>query len=264
MAAEHRVAHRNVVCSTEIPELDALLGGGLSGGTSTLIIGPAGCGKSTLAGAFARSSAAQCGAALVCLFEETKQTYLKRMKEIGLSLTEDFVASGRIMIEQVDPAELSPGEFAQRLRVAVEEQHVRTVVIDSINGYLNAMPNDRFLITQLHELLSYLAEKEVITLMVVAQYGMIGSSMVSPVEVSYLADVVILMRFFEFRGALKKAVSVVKNRVAGPEDTIRELKIGQGGIRVGRPLTEFQGILTGTPHYRGEGNSLLKEAENEG
>jgi circadian clock protein KaiC len=259
VAAEHRVAHRSGVFSSGVEELDSLLGGGLHAGTSTLIMGPAGTGKSTIAGAYLRSAQSQRLHAAAYVFEETRQTYLERMAAIGLRL-EARASDSRIFIEQIDPAELSPGEFIQHIRDEVEEGGAQIVVIDSLNGYLNAMPNERFLMAQMHELLSYLAELSVVTIIVAAQHGIIGN-MQAPVDVSYLADTVILTRFFEVNGMVKKALSVVKNRTAGHEDTIRELKIGQSGLQVGAPLTDFHGILTGTPIFTGGEQGLFKKPE---
>ncbi len=259
VAAEHRVPHPSSVFSSGVDELDALLGGGLHSGTSTLIMGPAGTGKSTIAGAYLRAAQSQGLRAAAYVFEETRQTYLERMAAIGFRL-ETNSSQSPIVIEQIDPAELSPGEFVQHIRDAVEKGGAEIVVIDSLNGYLNAMPNERFLMVQMHELLSYLAELSVVTIIVAAQHGIIGN-MQAPVDVSYLADTVILTRFFEVNGTVRKALSVIKNRTASHEDTIRELRIGPVGLRLGKPLTDLQGVLTGTPFFNGNELALLKKLE---
>ena len=168
--------------------------------------------------------------------------------------------SGRIRVRQVDPAELSPGEFVHEIRMAVEEHHATVVVIDSLNGYLNAMPDERFLIVQLHELLTYLGSANVATLLVGAQQGLIGTQMQSPVDASYLADCVVLLRYFELRGEVRQAISVVKKRSGKHERTIREMKL-DGGIRIGEPLKSFQGVLTGTPTFQGETGVLMGQKD---
>jgi circadian clock protein KaiC len=249
VAAEHRATHNRSAVSSGIPEFDALLGGGLRRGTSTLIIGPAGAGKSTLASAYVRAVAQRGERTVAYAFEESRQMFLDRMSGVGMDLSE-YVENGLIEVRQIDPAELSPGEFSQRLRDQVEQRDVKLVLIDSLNGYLGAMPSERFLLVHLHELLSYLSEKGVLTILVVAQQGTIGD-MHSPVEISYLADTLVLLRFFEKKGALKKAVSVVKHRMSAHEDTIREMWIARDGVHVGKPLHEFQGILRGAPEFVG-------------
>jgi circadian clock protein KaiC len=259
VAAEHRADHSNPVLSSSITELDALLGGGIHAGTSTLIVGPAGTGKSTFAGIYLRALAAKGLRGVAFIFEETRQTYLNRMAGLSQSLTEG-IAAGRIVIQQVDPAELSPGYFLQVIREEVEQRGTRLIIIDSINGYLNAMPNEHFLTIQLHELLSYLAEKGVATLLISTQHGLIGT-MKSPIDISYLADTVVLLRFFELNGSVKKAISVLKHRQSGHEETIRELKMDPTGMHIGKALTSFHGVLTGTPVYTGGEQGLLKEME---
>ncbi|MGE5647480.1 MAG: ATPase domain-containing protein [Acidobacteriota bacterium] len=255
VAAEHRRDHAGSVFSSGIAELDALLGGGLSSGTSTLITGPAGSGKSCLAAAYLRAAAQQGQHATACIFEETRRTFLDRTAGINMDLAE-YVAAGLIAIHQIDPAELSPGELAARIRVEVEERHAKVVVLDSLSGYVNALPNERFLLAQLHELLSYLAEYDVITILVAAQKGTIGP-VETAADASYLADTFILLRFFESQGSLKKAVSVIKHRKSSHEDTIREMQITSEGIRIGEVLTAFRGVLTGVPEYLGEPADLI-------
>jgi circadian clock protein KaiC len=255
VAAEHRRDHAGFVLSSGIAALDALLGGGLSSGTSTLITGPAGSGKSCLAAAYLRAAAQQGQYATACLFEETRRTFLDRMAGINMDLAE-YVAAGLIALQQVDPAELSPGELAARIRMDVERKQAKVVVLDSLSGYVNALPNERFLLSQLHELLSYLAGYNVVTILVAAQKGTIG-----PIETtsdaSYLADTLVLLRFFENQGSLKKAVSVVKHRKSSHENTIREMQINSEGIRIGEVLRAFRGVLSGVPEYLGKSDDLI-------
>jgi circadian clock protein KaiC len=255
VAAEHRQERAPSVFVSGIRELDDVLGGGLRSGTSTLITGPAGSGKSCLGGSYLRAAAQQGHYATAYVFEETRQTYLDRMAGINMDLAE-YVDSGRVAIHQVDPAELSPGELASRLRAEVEDKHAKVVIIDSLSGYVNALPNEQFLLTQLHEVLNYLSEYGVLTILIAAQSGTIGPIQTTA-DVSYLADTLVLLRFFEHRGALKKAISVVKHRKSAHEETIRELQITSEGIRIGRVLTAFRGVLTGTPEYLGASADLM-------
>jgi circadian clock protein KaiC len=229
-----------------VVELDALLGGGLDRGTSTLVLGPAGCGKSSLASHFAAAAAARGERAAAFIFDEGVNTYLTRASGLGTNLREQ-VEAGRLTVQQVDPAELSPGEFAHAVCRTVEHDGARLVVIDSLNGYLQAMPDERFLTSQMHELLTYLNQQGVVTLLLMAQHGFMGS-MSSPVDVSYLADTVILLRYFEASGAIRRAISVVKKRTGRHEDTIREMRLSASrGVEVGEPLKGFRGVLTGVP-----------------
>ncbi|HLI84746.1 MAG TPA: ATPase domain-containing protein [Bryobacteraceae bacterium] len=259
VAAEHRHERASTLFVSGIRELDELLGGGLSGGTSTLITGAAGAGKSCLAGSFLRAAVREGHYATAYVFEETRHTYLDRMAGINMNLAE-YIDSGRLAVHQVDPAEMSPGELASRLRVEVEHKHAKVVVIDSISGYVNALPNEQFLLTQLHEVLNYLSEYGVLTILIAAQSGTIGPVQTTA-DVSYLADTLVLVRFFEHRGALKKAISVVKHRKSAHEETIRELQITGEGIRIGRALTVFRGVLSGTPEYLGESEDLMDVEE---
>ena len=246
VASEHRTEHQTFVLSSGVPELDQLLGGGLSCGTSTLIVGPAGTGKSTIAGAYSRSAAQKGLHASVFIFEETRQTYIERMAGVSLSLA-DGLRDGLIVLQQVDPAELSPGQFTQVIRDEVEQAGSRLLVIDSLNGYLNAMPGERFLTTHLHEVLMYLGEKNVATMLIGAYQGVIGAQMFTPVDASYLADAVVMLRYYENRGAVHQAISVMKKRGGQHERTIREFSIERGGMHVGEPLRNFRGVLTGVP-----------------
>jgi circadian clock protein KaiC len=229
-----------------VAELDALLGGGLDRGTATLVLGPAGCGKSSLATHFAAASARRGEHAAAFIFDESVNTYLNRAAGLGSDLRPE-VEAGSLTVQQVDPAELSPGEFVHNVCKAVKRDGARLVVIDSLNGYLQAMPDERFLTAQMHELLTYLNQQGVVTLLVMAQHGFMGA-MSSPVDVSYLADTVILLRYFEAAGAIRRAISVVKKRTGRHEDTIREMRLSSpGGVQVGEPLTAFRGVLTGVP-----------------
>jgi circadian clock protein KaiC len=235
--------------------MDALLGGGLERGTNALLIGAAGVGKSSLALTFATASAARGEKAVVFAFDEGHGTIHARAKAIGLPLKQTIDA-GNLRIQQIDPAEMSPGEFAHLVRSSVEVDKVRVVVIDSLNGYLNAMPDDRFLILQMHELLSYLNQLGVVCILVLAQHGLVGP-METPLDISYLSDAVIMLRYFEAQGRVRRALSVLKKRGGSHEDTIREYQLTSDGIRVGPPLTQFSGIFTGTPTYTGGPQPLL-------
>jgi circadian clock protein KaiC len=245
---------RDVLLSNE-PNLDRLLGG-IHFGTSTIVLGPAGVGKSTLTMMYVLAAAARGERSAIYIFDEGPQTLFARSEAIGLELKK-FVDEGLITIRQIQIAELTPGEFADMVRVEVENRDARLVVIDSVNGYLMATPQVKFLTMQFHELLDYLNRNGVISIMIVGQYGLVGS-MQSPIDLSYLADTVVLMRYFEAAGSIHQAVSVLKKRAGEHERTIREYKIGKGGIRLGDPLTEFQGVLTGVPIFRGSEESLMK------
>ncbi len=245
VAAEHGAAFERSLLASGVAALDRLLGGGVERGTSTLLIGPPGCGKSTIALQYAGAAAARGDHAATFIFDETKSALLTRSGSIGLDIREGQ-GPGQIAIRQIDPVEVSPGEFAAIVRKAVEEDGARVVIIDSLNGYLNAMPQDNFMIAQLHELLSYLSNRGVTTFMVVAQSGMLGT-MTSSIEASYLADTVVLLRYFEHNGTIKKAISVMKKRTGGHEESIRQLTFSSRGIHVSDPLLELRGILSGLP-----------------
>lgn len=247
VASEHHDDFEPAQVKSGIPGLDALMNGGLDKGTSTLLMGPAGSGKSTLAVQYAIAAAARGERAALFLFEENRKTLLARSAGLGQDV-KGHLAAGHLTIRQVDPGEMSPGEFVSLVRAEVEENRCSVVMIDSLNGYLNAMPEVRFLTLQLHELLTYLSQRGVTTLLVVAQHGLVGN-MQAPIDVSYLADSVLLLRFFEASGCMRIALSVVKKRSGAHERTIRELEFGHDGIKVGKPLEEFQGILTGVPTY---------------
>ncbi|HTH49626.1 MAG TPA: ATPase domain-containing protein [Candidatus Limnocylindria bacterium] len=246
VAAEHRAEIASGLVPSGIEPLDALLGGGPNRGTSTLLLGPAGSGKSTTAIQYAAAAAGRGEHAAVFTFDESFGTLLTRSRGIGLHFKEGR-HPGEIHIRQVDPSELSPGEFVHLVRESVETDKATVVVIDSLNGYLNAMPDERFLTAQLHELLAYLGERGVCTILVVAQHGLVGSHMDAPVDTSYLADSVVLFRFFEDGGRVKRAISVIKKRSGPHENTIREFQTSSKGIAVGKPLLDFHGVLTGVP-----------------
>src|SRR3569833_777821 len=233
------------------------LGGGLAQGTSTLILGAAGTGKSSLATRYAYAAAARDEHASIFLFDESVATLHERSAGLGMDIG-DHVRTGRIKIQQVDPAELSPGEFAYTVRQAVERNKSRVVVIDSLNGYLNAMPSDRFLTLHMHELLTYLGQQGVTTLLLMTQYGIIGGDTRAPVDASYLADTVLLLRYFEAFGEVRQALSVIKKRTGRHERSIRELHF-QNGISVGKPLKNFRGVLNGLAQYIGP--SLQHDAD---
>jgi len=257
VAAEHRQDGHHDVASSGVAELDALLGGGIDRGTSLLLLGPAGSGKTSIATQFVTTAIARGERASLFLFDESVETMLKRSAGIGIDLR-GAVATGRALVRQVDPAEMAPGEFVQAVRDSVEKHGARLVVIDSLNGYLNAMPDERFLTIHMHELLMYLGQRGVLTLLIMAQHGLMGR-MESPLDLSYLSDGILLLRYFEAGGAIRQAVSVMKKRTGSHERTIREFQITPGGLRVGPPLSDFQGVLTGVPTYGGAGGALLKD-----
>ena len=260
IAAEHHKEFHGEPISSGSEGLDALLGGGIHRGTSALFIGGAGVGKSTVALSYAVAAAARGEYAILFAFDEGLGTIFARADSLGIALR-THVDSGRLAIQQIDPAEMSPGEFAALVRDAVEKRNARVVVIDSLNGYLNAMPNEKFLILQMHELLSYLNQLGVVTLLVLAQHGLMGP-MQSPLDISYLSDTVIMLRYFEADGTVRRALSVVKKRSGAHEYAIREFLLAQGGLQVGPPLKQFRGIFTGTPTYLGEDKPLMSSSEN--
>ena len=237
-------------------EMDQLLGGGILSGTSLLITGPAGTGKSVLSTQYTAAAVARGERARFFLFDERLGTFRRRAEGLGFDL-ERPLADGRLRIQQVEPTELSPGEFASQVVSAVENDDVRLVVIDSINGYLQSMPEERLLPIQVHELLSYLAVKGVTCIMTLVQHGIFGNPVDEAAEISYLADTVVLLRYFEVSGEVRQAISVVKKRSGDHERTIRESRVQRGGLHVGPPLREFQGVLTGVPSFIGSTQDLL-------
>jgi circadian clock protein KaiC len=248
-AGRHVSSRPGAGVASGLAELDQLLGGGLTWGTTTLLIGPAGSGKSTLAAQYAASGVTQTNAAIF-LFDERASTFVTRCDAMGMGLSERL-ADGRVTLEQIEPGEMSPGEFGHRVVQAVARNGARVVLIDSLNGYLNAIPQVEAPLVRLHELLSFLNERGVATIIVVAQHGVVGSRMTTPLDVSYLADSVVLLRFFEARGMVRRALSVMKKRTGAHEATIRELRLGPDRVYVGSALSDFQGVLTGIPHYVG-------------
>jgi circadian clock protein KaiC len=249
--------------STGMPELDELLGGGLDRGTSTLITGPAGTGKSTLAMSLVDAAAARGDRAAIFAFEEGLRMVLRRTKSLGMPF-DDYMARGLVTHRSFVPAELSPGDFTSRVRQAVESDGARVVVIDSLNGYLNSMPEERFLAPQMHELLGYLNSRGVVSILILAQRGMMGPGMHAAVDVSYLADTVLMLRHFEAFGSVRKAVSVLKKRTGTHENSIRELIFEVDGVRVGAALSDFRGILTGVPTYVGTEHRLFNGGNGHG
>jgi circadian clock protein KaiC len=260
VAAEHRHVTTREILSSGVAELDALMGGGVECGTSTLIAGAAGSGKSTLAAQFAATAVANGKRAAMFLFDESVDTLLQRADGLGIQLREQF-ASGRLLLQPVDPAEMAPGQFAHAVVDAVQIQKASLIVIDSLNGYLQSMPEERFLTAQLHELLGFLGHQGAATILVGVQQGLIGSAMQTPVDATYLADGVILMRYFEARGEVRQAISIMKRRGGKHERTIRELRFGSKGLWVGEPLREFRGVLTGVPVYEGHAEPMFKGAQ---
>lgn len=247
-AANHVTQFERNPLSSGLAELDHLLGGGPQFGTSTLLIGPAGCGKTTVAIQYALAAARQGTKAAIYLFDELRELLIDRFSTGGMDLRE-VLDGGQMTITQIDPTQKSPGEFAAQVRNDVELGGARLVVMDSLNGYLNAMPHEEFLAAQLHELLGYLGNRGVVTFLVVAQQGIMGANMSTPVDASYLADSIVLFRYFEVKGQMRKAISVAKKRGGSHETTIRELTINGDGVRVGDPLIEFQGVMTGVPAF---------------
>lgn len=255
VASEHFVPFRGEFSPSGNAGMDALLGGGIERGTNALLIGAAGVGKSALALTFAAAAAERGEHAVIFAFDEGHGTIMARARAINLPL-EANIQLGTLRVQQIDPAEMSPGEFAHLVRSSIEVDNARIVVIDSLNGYLNAMPDQRFLILQMHELLSYLNHSGVVCILVLAQHGLVGP-METPLDISYLSDAVVMLRYFEAQGRVRRAISVLKKRSGAHEDTIREYQLTPQGIRVGPPLTEFSGIFTGTPTYTGGPIPLL-------
>ncbi|MEO5769116.1 MAG: ATPase domain-containing protein, partial [Polyangia bacterium] len=246
IAAEHRSEYAPGQLRSGVAQIDSLVGGGLTRGTSTLLMGPAGTGKSTVSLQFAKAASDAGEKVAIFAFDEGLTTLMTRAIGIGLNL-QPAVDAGDVEIRQVDPAEMTPGEFTHAVRKVVEERGAGVVIIDSLNGYMHAMPEEHFLTLQLHEMLSYLAHAGIITIMVVAQHGVVGWGVESPIDLSYLADSVMLFRHFETDGRLHKAISMLKRRVGAHESTIRELTISSAGLKVGEPLNHFQGLLSGMP-----------------
>jgi circadian clock protein KaiC len=256
VAAEHHLDFRREPVSSGVAELDQLLGGGLDRGTTTLLIGPAGSGKSSVAIQYAVEMARQGERSMIFAFDETLGIMAARAEALGLPLR-DQLKSGTVTARQIDPAEISPGEFAWSVAKSVEAG-CKLIVIDSLNGYLNAMPGEKYLNNQLHELTSYLNQQGVLTILVMAQHGMVAA-LEAPVDLSYLCDTVINMRYFETAGEVKQSMAVIKKRSGHHERTIREFTLAGGhGVRIGRPLKDFQGILTGAPKFDGTAEDIMR------
>lgn len=258
VAAEHGEELPDAVASSGIAELDALLAGGPIRGTSTLITGPPGCGKTTIALQFALAAAERGERTAIYEFDERYSTLLMRTAKLGLGL-QPHIDDGLISLRTIDPAELSPGEFTYLVRNDVEAREVQFFILDSLSGYINAMPDEKQLLLQMHELLSYLNRRGVVTFLINPLGGALVGAMQSDIATSYIADAVLLLRFFEAEGRIRKAISCLKNRGGAHEDAIRELRIDHGGIRIGDQLTQFRGVFTGIPSYTGSDQPLLPD-----
>jgi len=263
IAADHFDDLPEEVISSGLPPLDKLLGGGLDRGSSMLVMGAAGVGKSTLASQYAQAAAARGEKSLFFMFDETVRAFRARSDKLGLKIS-DHVKKGMVALRQVDSAEFSPGQFAQMVMDAVNKDDVKLVVIDSLSGYLSAMPEERFLSTHVHELLTYLSYRNVVTILTLAQHGVVGENVQSPVDISYLADTVLLLRYFEAFGEVRRALSVVKKRSGPHEVLIREMQIqAPTGVSIGAPLRDFQGVLTGRPVYTGAAPDLSRSGNDD-
>ena len=262
VAAEHRMEGGAEVVSTGTTTLDNLTGGGLVRGSNTLFIGPSGAGKTTTAIACTRAALMRGEKAAYYLFDEGLSTLLTRSRALGLDV-EQFIHDGSLQAVPLDPAEVSPGEFAHQVRHAVEDQQAQVIVIDSLNAYMQAMPGSKHLLLQMHELLTYLNHRNVVTILILGQHGLLGD-MRTDVDMSYLSDAVLLFRFFEARGSLLKAVSMVKSRTNHHEDTIREFRLGRQGLEVGAELKDFEGVLAGVTAYKGKMAMLADSDEDRG
>ncbi len=250
MAAEEHTPFERGLFSSGIENLDNMVSGGLEMGTTCLLIGPAGVGKSIISMQYIVQHLLNGGRAATYVFDEVLDTLFERTEKLCLHGIRQFVDSGALHVQQVNPAQLSPGAFAMEVRRAVEEGGAKIVVIDSLNGYMSSMPDERFLTTHLHELFAYLNQRGVLTIVVMAQHGLLGS-MMSEVDVSYLADTVLLLRYYEITGEIRQAISVFKKRTGAHERSLRALNILPTGVHVGEPLRDFRGIMTGVPEYRG-------------
>lgn len=245
-----------------VEELDTLLGGGLEEGIACMIVGPTGTGKTSIATLYAQAAAARGEPSAVFLFDERIETFYRRAEALGMDL-QAYTEAGVVQVLQVDTGELSPGEFAHVVREAVETGGAKVVVIDSLTGYLNAMTQEKLLITQMHELLTYLSQRGILTFLIMAQGGVLGEGEIEPLDISYLADAVVFLRHFESEGRIRRAISVIKKRHGAHESTIRELRITELGVEVGEPLTAFSSILTGTPTFEGNRRTLLNPQDEE-
>jgi circadian clock protein KaiC len=258
-ALHHREFDDTGPATSGINELDTMLGGGLDRGTSTLLMGPSGSGKSSMSLSYMKAAMSRGEHVGLITFDETERILLKRSAGLGVDLA-PAIAAGDIRLAQIDPAELSPGELTGLVREMVERDGARMIVIDSLTGYLNSIPEEQYLLLQLHELLTYLNQQGVVTILILAQHGLVGH-MATPVDMTYLSDTVVLLRFFESGGKIRRAVSVMKKRTGAHEDSIREYRIDRRGVRVGEPLENFHGVLTGVPRFQGNAEKLLKDRD---
>jgi circadian clock protein KaiC len=254
IAAQHLEHHAEETMASDVVQLDALLGGGVDRGSSMLIIGAAGVGKSTLATQYAVAGARRREKAVVFIFDETVWTYRARAEKLGFPVGA-LLANGTLSLRQIDTAEVSAGQFTNMVMQAVDGG-VRTVVIDSLSGYVSTMPEERFLVAYLHELLTTLSHRNVVTILTLAQHGLVGQQVAAPVDISYLSDTVLLIRYFEAFGQIRRAISVVKKRIGPHESAVREMRIDAGGVTIGEPLTNFQGVLSGVPQFTGDAGQL--------
>jgi circadian clock protein KaiC len=250
------------VMPSGIAKLDTMLGGGLERGSACLIAGQSGTGKTSLVTQYVHTAASEGQASAVFLFDEHIETFYKRAEGLGLALRAQ-VEAGQLEVRQINSGEVAPGEFMQLIRDAVEKEKTKIVAIDSLGGFLSAMPQERLLVTQLRELLLYLGEQEVLVLLVMTQHGLPGHHSDTPVDLSYLVDTVLLLRHFESEGAIRKAISVLKKRSGFHEKKIREVQVTEEGIQLSEPLIDFSGVLTGFPTYKGPEERLLDEEEEE-
>lgn len=261
VASEHDAPFDGERIKSDLPKLDQMFGGGINRGSSTLLIGPSGSGKSTIAMIFAYASAKRGDRAIVYAFDEVLRTAQDRLEGLGMPVRKE-IAKGSLAMSQINPAELSPGQFSWQIRNDVEKKDTRVVVIDSLNGFLMSMPGERDLTLHLHELLAFLNQKGVVTFLIYTQHGLIGG-MQTEVDVSYLSDTVVLLRYFESEGEVRQVISVIKQRVGQHERTLRELRMSNSGVEIGEPLSSFKGVLTGVPDFtdRGTGERLARGHE---
>jgi len=257
VAAEHVEPMPETSLSSGVPELDALLGGGLRRGSSTLVMGPAGVGKSLMSTQYAMAAARRGETVALYIFDETARSFADRSARLGMDLQESGL-EGRVQLRTADAAEFSAGEFTHMVVQAVANDGVSVVVIDSLSGYLNAMPEERFLSSHLHELLTYLGHRNVVSILTLAQHGILGTQLSSPLDISYMADTVLLLRYFEAFGAVRRAISVVKKRTGAHEVLVRELEVRDDGLHIGPPLADFEGVLTGNPRFTGSRSELSR------
>ena len=258
VAAEHRAPFSGELLSSGVPRLDTLVGGGIAAGSSTLVIGPAGTGKSLLMLQYIAAAVERGDRAALFVFDEELGLLLARAKAMGIDLAK-MKDDGKLVLRQMDAAELTPGEFSDHVRRCVDQEQIRLVVIDSLNGYQAAMSEEQFITLHLHELLQYLNRRGAATFLSIAQHGMMGD-MRQPIDVTYLADSVIMLRYFEAFGRVRRAISIIKKRTGPHENTIREVHISDKGLSLGEPLQQFQGVLRGVPTYVGQSAPLMDQA----